>query len=235
MATVWDKAVVLSLSLYIYRVGILIAWGAQKKTGNFWARYTNGNRTDNNKKGIYNMHFNIRHLKYKVGEIKNIIKIEKPHILGLSECELKKENLDPNVLKIPGYDIIFPQSWDLYGFARVVVYIKKSLTYQQVHALEDHLVQSVWLKGGFKKGKQLYFCHGYREHSSAMGDSIRNQSDYLKIFLNQWEAATAHNFPIEPNEVHVCLDMNLDYHPDKWLQPSYRPLLSHQTGAGHVQ
>ena len=221
LSTVWNRAMVYSWSLHIYTVETLIMLGPEQKTGNFWARYTNGNR-NSIKKGIYNMHFNVRHLKNKVSEIKNIIKNEHPHILGLSECELKKDNFDPNVLKIPGYDFLFPKSWDLYGFARVVVYIKKSLTYQQIHALEDHLVQSIWLKGGFKNGKQIYFCHGYREHSSLMGDSISSQSEYLKIFLNQWEAATSFNFATEPNEVHVSLDMNLDYHPGKWLQPSYR-------------
>ena len=129
------------------------------------------------------MHFNIRHLKYKVGEIKNIIKEEKPNILGLSECELKKENVDMNSLKVPGYDILLPKSWDLHGFARVVIYIKKTFNYQQIHDLEDSVVQTIWVKGGFKNGKQIYFCHGYREHSSMMGDSLNSQSNYLQIML----------------------------------------------------
>ena len=102
------------------------------------------------------------------------------------------------------------------------MYIKKSLKYQQVHVLEDHLVQSIWIKGGFKNSKQIYFCHGYREHSSAMGDSINIQKEYLDILLKQWEDATAHAFPVEPNEVHVSLDMNLDYQKENWLQSTYR-------------
>ena len=100
--------------------------------------------------------------------------------------------------------------------------MKKSLEYQQVFDLEDNLVQSIWLKGGYKNGKKIYFCHAYREHSSAMGDSINSQSNYLKILLAQWEAATEHNFPLEPNEVHVALDMNLDYQKEKWMKPAYR-------------
>ena len=206
----------------LYREGMIATLGAGmgKKTGNFWARYVNGNKRGI--KGIHNMHFNIRHLKYKVGEIKNIIKEEKPNILGLSECELKKENVDMNSLKVPGYDILLPKSWDLHGFARVVIYIKKTFNYQQIHDLEDSVVQTIWVKGGFKNGKQIYFCHGYREHSSMMGDSLNSQSNYLQIMLAQWEAATEHSFPLEPNEVHVSLDMNLDYQSDKWLQPSYR-------------
>ena len=192
------------------------------KTGNFWARYVNGNTRGNTGKGIHNMHFNIRHLKYKVNEVKNIINQHNPNLLGLSECELKKENIVLKDLKIPGYEILFPKSWEVHGYARVVVYVKKSLQYEQVFDLEDNLVQSVWLKGGYKNGKKIYFCHAYREHSSAMGDSIASQSNYLQILLAQWEAASEHSFPIEPNEVHVSLDMNLDYLKEKWLKASYR-------------
>ena len=83
-------------------------------------------------------------------------------------------------------------------------------------------MQSIWLKGAFKNSKQLYFCHAYREHSSTMGGTINNQKEYLSKFLSQWETATEHDFPSEPNEVHISLDMNLDYLPDKWLQQTYR-------------
>ena len=55
-----------------------------------------------------------------------------------------------------------------------------------------------------------------------MGGSVASQSEYLRVFLDQWEAATEHNFATEPNEVHVSLDMNLDHLPDKWLHPTYR-------------
>ena len=197
-----------------------VLWWNMDMLGNFWARYLNGNIQNNTGKGILNIHFNIRHLKYKITEVKNIIKEQKPHLIGLSECEISRDNIDLNDLKIPGYDILFPKSWNIHGFARVVAYVKKSLHYQQVLDLEDNLVQSIWLRGGFKNGKQIYFCHAYREHSSDMGDTIAAQAEYLKILLGQWEAATEHNFANEPNEVHVALDMNLDY--SKWLQPSYR-------------
>ena len=192
----------------------------KKQSSNFLAKYINGNRN----KGILNMHLNIRSLKNKVSEIKNIIKQHNPHILGLSECELKKKNnqFDENVLKIPGYNIIYPKSWNLVGQARVIVYVKKSLDYVQVQDLEDPAVQSVWIKGGFKKGKKIYFCHGYREHTTLAGIT---QQENLEKFLNQWEDATSHNNPSEPNEVHVSGDMNLDCLDDRWLRNDY-PLVS---------
>ena len=122
---------------------------------------------------MHNMHFNIRSLRFKISEIRNIIQEEKPHVLGLSECELKKDRVDPKTLKIPGYDILYPKSWDIHGFARVVVYVKKTFSYEQIHDLEDNLVQSIWLKNS----KSLYLCHAYREHASAMGNTINNQKE----------------------------------------------------------
>ena len=197
-----------------------------KEVGNFWARYIHGNKQTPSR-GIMNMHLNIRSLGHKVFEIKNIVKQYHPHIIGLSECELKKHggNYDESFLKIPGYNILFPKSWSSHGFARVVVYVKKTLEFEQISDLEDDLVQSIWLKGGFKNSKMMYFCHLYREHTSTLGNSIRAQKSNLMILLDQWEAATQHSNPVEPNETHICGDMNLDTLEGRWLKPDY-PLIS---------
>ena len=156
--------------------------------------------------------------------MKNIIKDRTPHILGLSEVELTKNGteFDEKTLKIPGYTILFPKSWTVHGFARVVVYVNNTLDYVQVSELEDDLTQSIWIKGGFKNSKKIYFCHAYREHTSTEGKSIATQSQNLTRFLTQWEEAACHNNPTEPNEVHVCGDMNLDALQGRWLQPDYR-------------
>ena len=198
-------------------------WG-KKSPRNFWARYLNGNI--NERKGIRNSHLNIRSLRYKVFEIKNIFKEQNPHILGLSECELKKStSFDIKSLKIPGYNLLLPKSWDIAGFARVAVYVKKSFSYTQMHELEDDVVQTIWLKGGFKNSKQIYFCHGYREHQSSIGRTISDQKSYLSTFLSQWEEATLDGNPSEPNEVHISGDMNIDMYNGRWLEANY-PLLS---------
>ena len=59
----------------------------------FWGRYENGNGPK--RKGIVNMHLNIRSLKNKMHEIKNVVKEFGPHMLGLSECELY--NREPGI------------------------------------------------------------------------------------------------------------------------------------------
>ena len=125
------------------------------------------------------MHLNIRSLRNKVPEIKNIVKEHSPHIFGISECELKKvqNEYDETKLKIPGYDILFPKSWSLHGYARVVLYVKSTLQYEQIQELEDDVVQSIWIKGFFKNSKQIFFCHAYREHTSTLGNTLKNQRD----------------------------------------------------------
>ena len=147
-------------------------------TPNFLSRYINGNI---GQKGIRNLHLNIRSLKFKVAEVRNLIKEHAPHILGLSECELKRETISEAELKVPGYTILFPKSWQVYGYARVVIYVKKSFKYEQVSELEDDQVQSVWIRGSFMNSKKIYFCHGYREHHSTRPQG--EQQAYLGVLL----------------------------------------------------
>ena len=89
------------------------SWGV----GNFWAKYLNGNRQAQFK-GIKCLHFNIRSLKNKISEVKNIIKKESPTIFGLSECELQKQYISVDQLKIQGYTTLFPKSWNIHGFCK---------------------------------------------------------------------------------------------------------------------
>ena len=134
------------------------------------------------------MHLNIRSLRYKMHEVKQVVKQNNPNILGISECEIKKETVDEKSLKVPGYDILFPKSWEEHGHARVVVYVKKTFKYQQVPELQDDKVQSVWIKGGQRNCKEIFFCHVYREHLTGQGSAA--QCRYMNTLLGQWEAAT---------------------------------------------
>ena len=75
---------------------------------NFRARYINGNIV----RGIKNIHVNIRSLNNKLSEVKHFILKEKPHIFGMSETEVYRGWHSEATLKIPGYDILLPLSWD---------------------------------------------------------------------------------------------------------------------------
>ena len=130
-------------------------------------------------------------------------------------------NFDQNSIKIPGYNVVLPKSWDSHGFARILVYVKSSFQYQQVHALENSSVQSIWIKVGFQGSKQIYFCHTYREHTSTMGISINVQRTYLETLVSQWEEALFHKSNTRSNEVHIMGDFNIDMLKQNWLRPDY--------------
>ena len=156
-----------------------------------------------------------------MSEVKKLIKEEKPHILGLSETELNKTHHSLAALKVPGYDLILPRSWDTNGKARVVIYMKNSLEYDHLPDLEDPCIQSIWVRAGFKNSKKVYFSHQYREHTNTLGSSIAAQRDSLDKMLTQWEAALVHSSPNTPNEVHIAGDMNLDSLGGRWLEADY--------------
>ena len=107
----------------------------------------------------------------------------------------------------------------MFGYARVVVYVKRSFKCQQVVELEDDKVQSVWLKGGQRNCKNIFFCHAYREHLSREGTVAQQQ--YMTTFLGQWVAATEYGDRGEANTTHVCGDMNIDVFKGRWLDPNY--------------
>ena len=101
---------------------------------NKYAKITYGNKATM-RSGLRNFHLNIRSIGNKMADVKQLVSQHKPHIFGLSECELTSTN--NTHLKIPGYDLLYPKSWSLQGYARVIVYIKSSLDYQQMHDFED--------------------------------------------------------------------------------------------------
>ena len=81
-------------------------------------------------------------------EVKCLVKEHNPHIFGISETELTQNSIGEKELKIPGYDVLFPDSWSRFGYARVLVYVRKTFKYAQIKDLQDDKVQTVWLKGG---------------------------------------------------------------------------------------
>ena len=188
----------------------------RNETSNFKARYKNGNI----RRGLVNMHVNIRSIYNKMGEVKNLVKQNKQHILGISETELNSHH-NVNSLKIPGYDLLMPKSWDSYGRARVIVYVKKTLEYEHLPDLEHADIQSVWLRAGFKNSRKVFYSHQYREHTNTMGNSMAAQRRAQDRMLMQWEAALVYGNTDTTNEVHIAGDMNLDCMSGRWLESSY--------------
>ena len=146
-----------------------------------------------------------------MSDVKRVVNQVKPHFFGCSECELKKsDNFDVDKLKIPGYNIFFPKSWEKHGYARVVVYYKKNLNCERLSELEDDHLQTIWFKFGFKNSKPGFFCHTYREFTSNLGNSFRAQQEKLNLLIEQCESALSLGNREEDNEIYVMGDFNLD-------------------------
>ena len=76
---------------------------------NFEARYLYGNIRK--QKGIINLHLNVRSLRFKINEIKILIKEHNPHLIGVSEAELSRDSVHEDNLKIPGYNLLLVYTW----------------------------------------------------------------------------------------------------------------------------
>ena len=191
------------------------------RSPNKYAKITYGNKTSSGR-GIKNLHLNIRSIRNKMSDIKHLIHKEKPHLFGLSECEVRREkNFDERQLKVPGYDLLLPTSWSARDEARVLLYVRSTLDYERLFELEQASVQSIWIRGGFRNGKKIVFCHTYREHTNSLGISLKDQRECLDHCLQQWKSAIEMKSSEEPCEVHICGDFNLDAYLDRWLHPSY--------------
>ena len=189
----------------------------QEFESNFYMRCLHGNV----QRGIKNVHINVRSLYNKINEVKTFIKDEKPHILGVSEAELLESHHSLDSLKVPGYQLLLPKSWESQGKARLVVFIKKCLQYEQVDNLENCDVQSIWVRANFKNCRKIYFSHVYREHTNTLGNSMAAQKYVLDKMLRQWEDAVHFENSHSVNEVHISGDMNLDTLNGKWLDNNY--------------
>ena len=180
---------------------------------NFLAKIVNGNRGLRGT-GIKIIHWNkgSSFLHNKHDEIETIIAGHHPHVLGLSEANLKNDH-DLSLVQHENYDLhLAPTSSnpDL-NISRVVVYTHKSLIVKRRPDLEDSRVSAIWLEVGLPHKKKILICHGYREwrymgQADASSSTLAAQLERWSIFLSMWEKAL-----LGGKEVIVMMDANLDF------------------------
>ena len=121
-----------------------------KKYRNFLARMLHGNRSQRGH-GIKLIHWNKgpAFLYNKHQEVEIVVANHRPHVLGLSEANLKL-----------GHDLsqVQHQDYNLHtcdtianpelGISRIVVYSHKSLVVKRRRDLEDNTISAIWLEIG---------------------------------------------------------------------------------------
>ena len=117
---------------------------------NFYSRYVNGNIKS---RGIKLAHYNKGNASMfsRMTEIKQMIDMHRPLILGISEANIKT-NEDINLYSIKDYKI-FPAPASVSGVIRLVVYVHKEISVKLRNDLMCPGLSSVWLEAGYKNTK----------------------------------------------------------------------------------
>ena len=182
-----------------------------RKKLNQLARAVTGNRSN---RGIKLAHWNAgsAHLPNKMDDLVDVVSDLHPHVLGVSEANLKREHSLESV-QIPEYDLVLSKTLDndQLRMSRIVCYKHQSMVGKVREDLMDENFSSIWLELGLPRKRKFLVCQLYREwqyigqedHSSR---SVQAQLLRWSIFLNQWERALDSG-----KEVVVLGDFNLDY------------------------
>ena len=143
--------------------GELVALPVRGFTGNFYARYTNGNKSN---KGIKLSHWNAgsAFLENKVNEIETLISGHHPHLLGISEANLRKDHNIGNCM-IEDYELITSKTMNNLNLqvSRVVVYKHTSVVAKVREDLMSDKFSSIWLEVGFPGRTKMLVCNLYRD------------------------------------------------------------------------
>jgi hypothetical protein len=93
-------------------------------------------------------------------------------------------------LQIQGYKIFLPESWEILGNARIMLYAKDDMKTKHLYPqdLDDIHIQNITLEVGFGRSK-THFCNlYYHEWTSSKNGrkDIKNQEDDLELLLDIW-------------------------------------------------
>ena len=187
-----------------------VSWITAKKRNSI-TRMTHGNRKE---KGIKIIHWNKgpSYLENKYNEIETIIDGHRPHVLGLSEANLREDHDQANV-QFRDYQLhtALPLHNHNSKVSRIVVYTHNSLVVKRRLDLEDDNISSIWLEIGLPRKRKILMCHAYREWKhlyqvDSSSGSIQAQLGRWTQLLNQWERALS-----EDKEVILAMDANIDF------------------------
>ena len=168
---------------------------------NFYSIYVRGN--------IKLAHYNEGNASMvsRMAEIKQMIDMHRPLILGISEANIKT-NEDINLYSIKDYKI-FPAPASVSGVIRLVVYVHKEISVKLRNDLMCLGLSSVWLEAGYKNHKKFIINQTYREWQQlGVMDtvSIPEQLSRWTKYLDIWEEALSSGKEV------ICLgDYNINH------------------------
>ena len=156
----------------------------------------------------------------KLHEIKQFIETKKPHCYCIIESDFYGHNSPLNrfrkytteeireKLKINGYRIEFPQTWESHGQARLICYVSEDIKYTRKHFdPRFNNIPSITLEIGLGRATRTTVHYYYREWKNGVtGESSQaSQKADLMQHINQWQeiANTGRNF-VTLGDANLC-------------------------------
>lgn len=146
----------------------------------------------------------------KIGDIRDYIYHNKPDVFGISESNFTADDSKGEV-EVGGYTTILPPMYTdpVLGQARVIVYVRSSLTYKIRDDLMDSRVSSIWIEITAARGRKCLIGNTYREFRYLSSPGSETDTEVVKrwnITLDLWVKAL--------REGKDCLhlgDLNMDF------------------------
>ena len=155
----------------------------------------------------------------KFHEVKQFLQTKRPHCFGIVESDLFSHESQSNRVKYPtaelkeslkvdGYNIEFPKSWETYGQARVICYVSQEVKYKRklLNTNFDHL-PTITLEVGLGRATKTTVHYYYREWKNGVTgeSSSSSQLNYIKQHISQWKeiAGSGRNF-VALGDANLC-------------------------------
>ena len=149
-------------------------------------------------------------LSNKLDDIKTVVEEYTPHVLGLSEANLRQGDSLEDV-QLENYTLHTCPTMENpnHRVSRVVAYTHRSLIVRPRPDLMSPLVSAIWLEVGLPGKQKFLVCNAYREwgcpnQPDKTSHSINQQKTRWTLFLDGWEAAIK-----EDKEILVLGDLNI--------------------------
>ena len=200
---------------------------------NKYARMVNGNRRQCYNIGLWNCRKGLigeeNLATEKMVEVEQFMREQKLHMLCLVESDLHgpqsrirrrnpiTESQIRSSLKIEGYRIILPQSWEVHGQARVILYVKEEIKIKVIPlARELTDLPCITCQIGTGKEKKTIVSFFYREWTSGVSGlaEASQQNERLRRQVQHWKTVQQGN-----KDIIVLGDANLCAH--KWEDEGY--------------
>ena len=151
----------------------LPAWfWMSNKEKNSLVRSTTGNRQN---RGIKLAHWNAgsAHLRNKMNEIEQVVSENNPHLLGISEANLKRAH-DMQEVQLQDYELILSKTIDndQLQVSRVICYMHQSLVGKVRDDLMSDQFSSIWLEIGLPGKRKIWFVS-----STEIGGTLDSQTE----------------------------------------------------------